>query len=104
MPLLAGGWVFVDEHTFGFQVQKFFITRVAQEQCFSPITDEDERVMRNCELVKVCPDGDFSANWQEGVFAALIRLSMISTVAHATSLTSRSLRVCGHTGETLIVA
>jgi hypothetical protein len=40
VPLLAGGWVFVDEHTFGFQVQKFFITRVAQEPCFSPITDE----------------------------------------------------------------
>jgi hypothetical protein len=53
--LLAGGWVFVDEHAFGFQVQKFLITRVAQEQRFSSITDDDEGVMRDCELTRLPP-------------------------------------------------
>lgn len=51
--LLVGRRVLLGEDALGLQVGEFLIAGIAQEESFAAVTDEDEGVMRYCELVHI---------------------------------------------------
>ena len=51
--LLMGWRVLLGEDALSLQVGELFITSIAHEEGFAPVTDEDDGVMRNCELVHI---------------------------------------------------
>jgi hypothetical protein len=55
--LLMGRRILIGENLFGFQVGKFLVTVIAQEQRLASVADENHGVVGDCELSP--------CNWQQ---------------------------------------
>jgi hypothetical protein len=45
--------ILISKNLLSFQIGKFFVTIVAQEQRLAAVADENQGVVRNCELVHI---------------------------------------------------